>query len=495
MLFTSFSFVLFFGVVFVLYWFLFNRNLTAQNLLLLGSSYLFYGVWDLRFLALLFLISAANYVIGLGVRKSGPQRIRVLALWSGLILNIGTLVVFKYFNFFLDGFRQIAASLNISLNIPLVEVFLPVGISFYIFLALSYILDIYKGRLEAEKNVLNVLLSLSFFPIILAGPLQRPATLLPQIKAPRKFRYLQATDGLKQILWGVFMKVVIADRCVEPVKMVFDSTQAQSGSTLLLGVFLFAVQIYADFSGYSNIAIGIGKLMGFNIMRNFANPYFSTNIKEFWTRWNISLTSWFRDYVFLPLSYRISRNIRADKVFGIKTELWIYILGSIVTWLLTGLWHGANVTFIVWGLLQGTFLTLYHVSFKSARNLYRKFGVSQHHPVLVLFQSVFTLILVLFSWTFFRSGSLVQAGRMIGDIFSDSLLTLPSLYDSKQELITMGFILFAFATEWAGRNSEYGIASIGEHWPRPLRWMTYYFFIAVVLFLRGSEQQFIYFQF
>jgi D-alanyl-lipoteichoic acid acyltransferase DltB (MBOAT superfamily) len=336
MLFTSFTFVLFLIVLFILYWFIFNRNLKIQNLLLLIAGYVFYGWWDWRFLILLFFISASNYAIGLLIQSNDKQRIRKLYFLSGLIINIGTLVIFKYFNFFIEGFVNLVSLIGFRISPVSLSLLMPLGISFYIFLSLSYLIDVYRQNLKAERNFPEVLLTLSFFPIILAGPIQRPIKLLPQIQNARIFSYEKATDGLKQILWGIFMKSVIADNCGNYSDIIFKDYLQYSGSTLIAGAFLFTVQIYADFAGYSNIAIGTGKLFGFNIMKNFAFPYFSRDIGEFWKRWNISLTTWFRDYIFLPIAFSLTRKIKPVRVLIFKKELLIYTIGILITWLLTG---------------------------------------------------------------------------------------------------------------------------------------------------------------
>ncbi|MCX6158543.1 MAG: hypothetical protein NTY74_11255 [Ignavibacteriae bacterium] len=296
---------------------------------------------------MLLFITVSNYLVGLGIQNKEDKKSKKLIFLTGLVINIGTLVIFKYFNFFLDGFVNLVSITGYKINPLSLNIILPLGISFYVFLSLSYIIDVYQERLSAEKNILDVLLALSFFPIILAGPIHRPIGLLPQIQKRRVFDYNQATDGLKQILWGVFMKIVIADSCALNVNTIFTNYLTQNGSTLFLGTFLFTIQIYADFAGYSNIAIGVGKLLGFNIMQNFNYPYFSKDIKEFWKRWNISLTTWLRDYIFLPIAYSLTRRLKAGKYVFIKTDILIYTISILVTWILSGLWHGANYTFLI----------------------------------------------------------------------------------------------------------------------------------------------------
>ena len=427
MSFTSVTFALFLVLVFILYWFVFNRNLKAQNLFLLISSYIFYGWWDWRFLLLLFFISGSNYLIAIQIQKENYKSHRKIFFLAGLLINIGTLVIFKYFNFFTDGFINLINLFGFELNLLSLQIILPLGISFYIFLSLSYLIDVYQDKLIAVRNFFDALLTFSFFPIILAGPIQRPISLLPQIQTIRKFNYTQATDGLRQILWGVFMKIVIADKSAVHVNAIFTDSSAYSGSTLILGIFLFTVQIYADFGGYSNIAIGVGKLLGFNLMQNFAYPYFARDIREFWRRWNISLTTWFRDYIFLPTAYSLSRKIKSAKFFLIKTDLVIYIIGISITWTLTGLWHGANYTFIIWGAIHGFFLIVYHLTIKPKKKFLKRLNISNNNSVLIFFETLATFIIIMFSWIFFRADNVGHALNYISGIFSLSSFTIPEI--------------------------------------------------------------------
>ena len=499
MLFTSFSFAVFLFLVFFLYWFLFRENSTYQNLFLLFCSYLFYGWWDWRFLVILFAISFSNYFLAILIQKSEKRHLRKIFFLISLTISIGTLVVFKYFSFFINGFINIFSLFGFHLDQVSVSLILPIGISFYTFLTISYIIEVYQKKIIAEKNIFQVMLAFSFFPIILAGPIQRPNSMLPQIKNPRIFNAGMATDGLKQILWGVFMKILIADRCDQSVNAIFSNSNHSSGSTLLLGVFLFTIQIYADFSGYSNIAIGVAKLLGFKIMKNFGYPYFARDIREFWQRWNISLTSWFRDYVFLPVAYYVSGKIKSEKIYFIKTEFIIYLTGILVTWTLTGLWHGANYTFIIWGMIHGFFLVIYHVTVKPRKSLFKRYKISNNNSLLIFFESVITFGIIMFSWIFFRADNIGQAFHYISQIFSASLLSVPHFSGKKATLITLGIIAVAFAMEWAERKNDYALSSLGARWPRAMRWGLYYCLVIAILVstlsFSGSQQQFIYFQF
>jgi len=491
MLFTSITFAFFLLLVFVLYWFVFNRNIKSQNFFLLLSSYIFYGWWDWRFLFLLFFISASNYLFAILIQKQVQKSYRKLFFISGLIINIGTLVIFKYFNFFIDGFNDLISLFGLNANLITLNIILPIGISFYIFLSLSYIIDIYQQKLSAARNFFDALLTFSFFPIILAGPIQRPISLLPQIQTRRIFNYTQAIDGLKQILWGVFMKTVISDNCAVHADKIFTGYSTYSGSTLILGAFMFTVQIYADFAGYSNIAIGVGKLLGFNIMKNFAYPYFARDIREFWKRWNISLTTWFRDYVFLPIAYSVSRNIKSDAFYLIKTEFFIYFIGISFTWILTGLWHGANYTFIIWGLIHGFFLIINHVAAKPRKKILKRLNIRNDNIVLTIVDSVATFTIIMLSWIFFRADNGGYAFGYLSGIFSMSSFSIPEIRPRTTILL---IVLFSII-EWLGRDHEYAIAKIGIKWPRLIRWGIYYSIIIAIFYFAGSELQFIYFQF
>jgi len=491
MLFTSLTLFIFLLLVFFSYWFVFNRKVKSQNLFLLASSYIFYGYWDWRFLALLVVISLSNYIIGINIDKNCHRPSRKSYLILGLAINTGTLVLFKYFNFFIEGFVTLFSLFGVTLNQLTLHIILPIGISFYIFLSISYIIEIYQGRFKAVKNLVDVLLSISFFPIILAGPIQRPISLIPQLQNKRTFSYAQATDGLKQILWGIFMKIVIADKCAITVNSIFADFSMYSGSTLIMGLFLFSIQIYADFAGYSNIAIGVGKLLGFEIMRNFGYPYFARDIREFWQRWNISLTTWFRDYVFLPIAFSISGSVKSGHFSLIKTELFIYIVGVGITWLLTGLWHGANYTFIIWGLYHGVFLIINHIAAKPRKRFFKRLGIHRNNIFLTIIDSLITFSIIMVSWIFFRVNNIADALNYISEIFSVSSFTIPEIRPKSTIIL---IILFLF-TEWFGRTREYPIAYFAAKGSRILRWGLYYCIIFTILYFGGEKQEFIYFQF
>lgn len=488
MIFNSVAFAVFVSAVFLLYWFVVSQSLKLQNIFLLAASYFFYGWWDWRFLFLLAGVTLFNYFTGILIGKEEGRK-RKLWLIAGLVVNLGVLGVYKYYNFFIDSFIDALSLLGYHLPRSSTRIILPLGISFYTFLSLSYILDIYKENLKAHRNVIEVLLSLSFFPIILAGPIQRPSTLLPQITKRRNFDYSVVTDGLKQILWGLFAKAVIADNLASSVDSLFGNHTGYSGSTLFIGAVLYTIQIYADFSGYSNIAIGTGKLFGFSLMQNFAYPYFARDIAEFWRRWHISLTTWFRDYLFLPLSVAVSRGIRKEKVAFIKADLFIYIIASLITWFLTGLWHGANYTFIVWGMIHGFFLILYHWQRQPRKNLLKKAGLKNSNTLLVIAETCITLFIVVISMVFFRSDSVSKGIDYLQQMFSPSLFEIPS------GLFRSGFIwgTLLLAVEWLQRNKQHALQF--ERWPAFGRWLAYYAVLFLILNKGGHQETFIYFQF
>jgi alginate O-acetyltransferase complex protein AlgI len=490
MVFTSFEFFVFFVFVFLIYWLLLKKIQKGQNIFLLGASYFFYGWWDWKLLSLLLFISAANWITAILTGRTEAKRKRKLILLAGLAVNIGTLLIFKYFNFFIQEFVLMGSLIGLHPHPATLKIILPAGISFYIFLSISYIVDVYRRKLVPEKNLINALLTFSFFPIIMSGPLERPISLLPQIRKERVFDYDLAADGIRQFIWGLFMKMVIANNAAVFVDQIFNNIGPMSGGTLLLGALFFAIQIYADFSGYSDMAIGIGKLLGFKILRNFAFPYFAPDISEFWKRWNISLTTWFRDYIFLPLAYYISDRIKAERFLLMKTELFIYIAGITVTWSLTGLWHGARYTFIAWGLIHGSALIVYHIVRKPKQKLFRRIH-NIPAGLLQVLEYFITMLVVLAAWIFFRSESIHQATVFLSKIVNPSLF-LPLNQLPGIELIVS--VVVAFLVEFAQRKRDYPLQIDSKiHWG--IRWLSYYTVVLSIVFFGGGQQQFLYFQF
>lgn len=478
MLFNSFNFALFLPLVFCLYWFVTNKNLKLQNLLLLISSYFFYSCWDWRFLFLLIFSTLLDYFSGIQIEKSTNSNQRKFWFWLSIIINLGFLGVFKYFNFFADSFKELISAFGFQINVWSLKVILPIGISFYTFHGLSYVIDIYKRRITAEKNFVDYAVFVSFFPLLVAGPIERATHLLPQIKKKRAFNYEQAADGLRQILWGLFKKIVIADNCAVYANMIFNDSQNYSGSTLVMGAIFFAFQIYGDFSGYSDIALGVSRLFGIELLQNFSFPYFSRDIAEFWRRWHISLTSWFKDYLYIPLG-------------GSKGGKWIQIRNTFVVFLVSGFWHGANWTFIIWGLLNAIyFLPL--LLFNKNRNHIEIVAYESKFPsVKDFFLILITFGLTVFAWIFFRANNLAHALQYISGIFSKSLFSIPEL--RPRDVISL--IVIFMIMEWLGRRNKYALEKMGFQYNSFFRWSIYIILLIVIFIFGTQEQEFIYFQF
>ncbi len=477
MLFNSISFAIFLPIVFILYWFATKNNTKHQNILLLVSSYFFYACWDWRFLFLLIFSTLLDYYTGIKMSDSKSQQSKKFWFWLSITVNLGFLGIFKYFNFFASSFADAVSNFGFHLNPWTLKVILPVGISFYTFHGLSYVIDIYKNRIKAEKNFIDYSVFVSFFPLLVAGPIERATHLLPQIQSKRNFNYEKAFSGLRQILWGLFKKVVIADQCAVYANIAFNSTADQSGSTLLTGAIFFAFQIYGDFSGYSDIAIGTAKLFGIDLLRNFAFPYFSRDIAEFWRRWHISLSTWFRDYLYIPLG-------------GSKTGTWMKVRNTFIIFIVSGFWHGANWTFIIWGFLNALYI-MPSIIFNTNRNNLDIVAQGKNFSTLKELRSVIiTFSLTVFAWIFFRANSLDHAINYISKIFTRSFFTIPKI-DTDILILLPIFII----TEWFGREQHYALEKITVNWYRPLRWMLYFIIIMFVICYAGSNQQFIYFQF
>lgn len=481
MLFNSLSFIIFLPIVFLLYWLVTKKSLKAQNILLLLASYYFYGCWDWRFLFLLAFSTFLDYFTGLKIFNSGSEANRRIWLWISVVVNLGFLGLFKYYNFFVGSFAQALETFGLKPNVPMLSIILPVGISFYTFHGLSYVFDIYYKRIKPTTNFVNYSLFVSFFPLLVAGPIERATHLLPQVENPRQFDYYKAVDGLRQILWGLFKKVVIADNCAEYANHIFNNSADQSGSTLVMGALFFAFQIYGDFSGYSDIALGTARLFGFELLRNFAFPYFSRDIAEFWRRWHISLSSWFRDYLYIPLG-------------GSKGSTWMKVRNIFIIFLVSGFWHGANWTFIIWGALNAIYILPLIL-----------FGKNRHNLEIVAQGKIFpslrdvlniglTFGLTVFAWIFFRAESLGHALNYISGIFSSSLFSIPDFAPRDFYLILL--IIGFFITEWLGRENKYAIEKIGFRWPRIFRWSFYALVVFMIgMYMQTSETAFIYFQF
>lgn len=483
MLFNSLDFAVFLPLVFFLYWKIANGNLRWQNIIVVLSSLIFYGWWDWRFLSLLLFSMVLDYTLGILIDKQEEQKKRKRLLAISLLINLGFLASFKYFNFFLDNFQAAFSFFGMKIPSTSLHIILPVGISFYTFQTLSYTIDIYYKKLKPTKDFIAFAAFVSFFPQLVAGPIERATNLLPQFYTARKFDYANAVNGMRQILWGFFKKLVIADNCAYFVNYIFGHSENMPASALALGAFFFAFQIYGDFSGYSDIAIGTARLFNIQLMRNFAYPYFSRDIAEFWRRWHISLSTWFRDYLYFPLGG--SR--------GNKSQV---IRNTFIIFLVSGFWHGANWTFIVWGLLHALFFMPLLLAAQNRKNIEI---VAAHHSFPKLKEVVqmsITFALVCLAWIFFRAENLTHALQYIQGLFSRTWLTVPDLPQGKKVVSTLIMIGILLLMEWQGRRQQYAFEVFGLKWERWQRWLFYAFFIfIIIMFMQTSETPFIYFQF
>ena len=482
MLFNSIDFAIFLPIVFFLYWFVTSKNLRLQNLLIVTASYVFYGWWDWRFLTLIVFSTIVDYTVGLKLKKEGSLLKRRVLLWTSILVNLGFLGFFKYYNFFLDNFIIAFTFFGQEIQGNSLNIILPVGISFYTFQTLSYTIDVYKKKLNPTKDFIAFSAFVSFFPQLVAGPIERASNLLPQFFSKRNFDYERAVDGMRQILWGLFKKIVIADNCAEYANQIFNNSADMNGSTLVLGALFFTFQIYGDFSGYSDIAIGTARLFGFNLMRNFAFPYFSRDIAEFWRRWHISLSTWFRDYLYIPLG-------------GSRGGTWMKVRNTFIIFIVSGFWHGANWTFIVWGALNAIyFLPLLLTN--SNRSHLEIVAQGKYFPTAKeLMLILITFGLTVFAWIFFRAENIGHAINFISGILSTSLFEIPEFSGRRSALITIILIVIFVVIEWIGREQLFALQVLGKKWKRPLRYAFYYAIIIAIFNLNGEQQQFIYFQF
>ena len=479
MLFNSIEFAIFLPIVFLLYWFVFNKNLKLQNLFVVVVSYIFYGWWDWRFLFLIAFTSACSFGAGLLIDRyrETPGKARTVNLLN-IVINLLILGIFKYYDFFVTSFADLFLGGNT--DGLLLKVILPVGISFYTFQALSYSIDVYRGKLEPTRDIVQFFAFVSFFPQLVAGPIERATNLLPQFAAARTFKYEDGVDGLRQILWGLFKKMVVADNCAIYVDQVFSTYQNHSGSTLLLAAVFFAFQIYGDFSGYSDIAIGTSKLFGIKLMRNFNVPYFSRDIAEFWRRWHISLTTWFRDYVYIPLG-------------GSRCSKAKIVRNTFVIFLLSGFWHGANWTFIVWGAYHALlFLPL--ILLGKNRKYRNTVAEGRLFPSLKEGgQMLLTFFLVTIGWIIFRAENIEQSLAIFSRLVHGSFFTIPWI-DSPTFMLKLVIALpVLLVLEWNGRNKECPIKF--EHTGLIYRWAIYSALSVAIFAFGTTSESFIYFQF
>lgn len=477
MIFNSIPFLVFLPIVFVLYWMVFNNHLKAQNVLLLFASYVFYGWWDYRFLALIFISTLVDFWVGRLLNKQNNPKIRKLLLLTSILFNLGLLAYFKYFNFFIESWIEAWNHLGITMHASSLNIILPVGISFYTFQTLSYSIDVYRKKIEPTSDFIQFATYVAFFPQLVAGPIERAVNLLPQFEIRHVFNFQLAKSGIQLIIWGLFQKMVIADSCATYANTIFDNYENQNSLTLILGVFYFAFQIYGDFAGYSNIAIGVARLFGFKLMRNFNYPYFSRDIAEFWRRWHISLSTWFRDYLYIPLG-----GSRVGKAKQIKNVFIIFMV--------SGFWHGANWTFVVWGALHALFFIPLLLTNSNRINTG---DVSEYKLLPSLkefFQMLFTFIITCFAWVFFRASQVSEGFNYLKRILTNGSMKIEYLSMERNSVEMLLLVGFFVLTEWFNRQNE-----------QPLSGRFSYFKTVVVLLMLllfgvySRHQDFIYFQF
>ena len=473
MLFNTVDFAIFFPIVLLLYWTVAKSRVRVQNLFLVVVSYIFYSFWDWRFLSLIFASSLIDFYVGRRLSNTSSKSARKGLLMISLLFNLGMLFIFKYFNFFVDTFVETFALFGTEFNYASWSILLPVGISFYTFQTLSYTIDIYRRRIEPTQDIIAFFAFVSFFPQLVAGPIERASNLLSQFEKARGFNYRSQVDGLRLILSGLFKKMVIADNCALYVNTIFENYQDASGSTLFLGAVFFAFQIYGDFSGYSDIAIGSARLMGFNLMKNFNYPYLAQNLSDFWRRWHISLSTWFRDYMYIPLG-------------GSRVKQGRLIFNIMAVFIVSGLWHGANLTFVFWGFVHALFVLPAILYF----NRKIEFSKTRSLPTFrELYNILSTFFIVVVAWVFFRAETLTDAFGYLERMFNKSLFSMPDVSRSAI-LLLLGYMVL----EWIQRNREH-VLDIAHIPSRGIRYLIYFGMIFCIFYYAGELQPFIYFQF
>ncbi len=484
MLFNSFEFLVFLPVVFLLYWFVF-KPLRWQNLFIVVASYFFYGFWDWRFLILIAFTTLCSYVFGTLIERFEGNRKRQKWLSaSNIVINLAILCVFKYYNFFAENFAALIRLFGFEADWAMLNILLPVGISFYTFQALSYTIDVYQRKLPACHDIVAFFAYISFFPQLVAGPIERSTNLLPQMMNTRTFDYAKAVDGCRQILWGFFKKVVVADNCATAVNDIWADYASQNGFMLLLGGVLFTFQIYGDFSGYSDIAIGTARLFGINLMRNFNFPFFSRDIAEFWRRWHISLTTWFRDYIYFPLG-------------GSRCSVAKTMRNTMIIYLVSGFWHGANWTFIVWGAYNALlFFPLMLLKLNRKHTDVVAAGRLLPSPKEFL-QMLCTFVLCLFGWIIFRSENIAQAWDYICRIFTFSSYGLSEgKYIGNKTMVIVSSVILLLI-EWLQRDKQHALQlpKKGIFNYKVARMVLYLFMMFFITWYAAPQADFIYFQF
>jgi alginate O-acetyltransferase complex protein AlgI len=441
MFFNSFAFAIFLPIVFVLYWFVFNKNKTTQNSLLIIASYYFYSCWDWRFLFLLVFSTFLDYYTGIRIEKSQKESGRKFWFWLSIGINLGFLGLFKYYNFFATSFSELVQGFGLKASPFLLDVVLPVGISFYTFHGLSYVIDIYYKRIKAEYNFVDYSLFVSYFPLLVAGPIERATHLLPEIKEKRTFDFEQAKAGIYQMVWGLVKKVVIADTCATYANAIFDHYDSMNSFSLILGAVYFAFQIYGDFSGYSDMALGMSKLFGLELLRNFNYPYFSRDIAEFWRRWHISLSSWFRDYLYIPLG-------------GSKGGMWMKIRNTFIIFLVSGFWHGANWTYVAWGFINALYFLPLLLRKSNRNNLDSVVLDRSFESVRTIANILLTFALSCLAWVFFRAKTITDAILYLKKMFTNGLFETQYLTNERYNYELILMIVLFVVVEWNNRTKE-----------------------------------------
>ena len=477
MFFNSLAFAIFLPIVFFLYWFVFNKNKSTQNALLIIASYYFYSCWDWRFLFLLVFSTFLDYFTGIKIEKSNSDKGRKFWFWLSILVNLGFLGIFKYYNFFASSFAEMFTSLGFKVSPFLLDVILPVGISFYTFHGLSYVIDIYYKRIKAEYNFIDYSLFVSYFPLLVAGPIERATHLLPELKVKREFDFEKAKQGICQIVWGLVKKVVIADTCAVYANAIFDHYQSMNSLSLILGAIYFAFQIYGDFSGYSDMALGVSKLFGLDLLRNFNYPYFSRDIAEFWRRWHISLSSWFRDYLYIPLG-------------GSKGGLWMKIRNTFIIFLVSGFWHGANWTYIVWGFINAVYFLPLLLSNNNRNNMDSIVLKWNLDSVKVLFSILITFLLTCVAWVFFRARTITDAVLYLKRVFTNNKFASQYLENERYNYELLLMIGLFVLVEWNNRKKEEPISG-----KRNTLKMALAILVIIAFGTYSDYKEFIYFQF
>jgi D-alanyl-lipoteichoic acid acyltransferase DltB (MBOAT superfamily) len=476
MLFNSISFGLFFPIIFFLYWFVFSKKLTLQNTLLFVASYFFYACWDWRFMFLLLFSTLLDFFTGFKIEQNSDKK--KLWLWISIAINLGFLATFKYYNFFVGSFDDLLSACGLNINTSTLNIILPVGISFYTFHGLSYVIDIYNGKIHAEKHFINYAVFVSFFPLLVAGPIERATHLLPQVKKDRKFNYNLAASGMRLILWGLFKKLMIADRLAVFVDSTYGNIPEAEGFPLIIGTLFFALQLYLDFSAYSDIAVGVGKLLGFDLYINFKRPYFSTSFGNFWKRWHISLSSWFQDYVYIPLG-------------GSKISKSNTIRNILIVFALSGLWHGASWNFIIWGLINALFLILLDPILNKIRSKV---------TFIQLCKGLFITLCWAASLVFFRAETLKEAiSIFVHTGFENSNKVLNFGLNAAELKLVLWLVILLFVAEFVIEKNEEIILKLWKKLPSIIRLSFYLLIVLTIIYYgqygNGNENSFIYFQF